>query len=539
MPGFGHIPRDYARAVEAYTPDMPEFFNFGRDVVDAHPPGRIAITAVSEDMETVRDISFGELSSLTNRFAHALAQLGLAPGAHVMVVMERVPGWFTVMLGANKAGVVTVPGTTLLTARDIAWRVQATGAEAVVVTGKHCGKVETIAAECPSLRHLITAGPARDGWRTLDDLLAAAPDTPPAVRTRATDLMMVYFTSGTTSAPKLVPRDHSYALAHAATGLFWMDLREDDLHWTLTDTGWAKAAWGKLYPPLMLGARVLLYDAPERFDAAAHLAVIERFRVTSFCAPPTVYRMLAQHDLGGYDLSSIRRSLGSGEPLNPEAIRVWQRATGHLIADGYGQTEAICLIGNCAGMEIRPGAMGRPLPGFDIDVIGDDGARLPPGEIGHIGVRVTDPWPPGLFDGYITPEGRDRRAFRNGWYYTGDTARRDADGYFWFIGRADDLILSAGYRISPFEVESALLEHPAVAESAVVAAPDPTRGQIVRAFVVLAAGHEPDAALVAELQDFCKRQTAPYKYPREIDFVTELPKTVSGKIRRVALRARG
>jgi len=348
-------------------------------------------------------------------------------------------------------------------------------------------------------------------------------------------MMLGYFTSGTTGMPKMVPRDFSYGLAHTATGMFWMDLQPDDIHWTLTDTGWAKAAWGILFPPFLMGCTTVLFDAPG-FDADQHLRLVSSLGVTSFCAPPTAYRMFGQMDLSQYDFSSLRRAISAGEPLNPEMMRIWQEATGTVISDGYGQTETINIVANFPGQPVKFGSMGQPVPGFDIEVVDDEGNPMPTGDIGNIAIRVGDTPPPGLFSGYFTGGEPDRRSFRNGWYYTGDLARRDEDGYFWFVGRADDIITSGGYRISPFEVESALLEHPAVAESAVVARPDPLRGEIVSAYVILAAGQTASDELARELQEHCKRVTAPYKYPREIRFVDVLPKTISGKIRRVELR---
>ncbi len=518
-------PKTLLGAARAGQTAAPARFNFARDVVDAQDPDRVALTWVSADTTRVRDVTYGTLADASSRLAGALAGLGLAPGARVLVVMGRVPDWHVVLLACMKAGLVALPGTPLLTAGDIAYRLAASAAQAVVTGPDQLAKV-------PAGPIRIVAGTAPPGWHALDDLIATGPATG-AVDTAATDPMLIYFTSGTTSAPKMVPRDHAYGLAHAVTGVHWMDLRPDGLHWTLTDTGWAKAAWGMMFPQLLLGTRIFLYEGGGAFDADLHLRLIGRHGVTSFCAPPTLYRLFAQMDLGTYDLSSLRRCLGAGEPLNPEAMRVWTAATGLDIADGYGQTESIAVVGNMPGMAIRPGSMGRPLPGIEVAVVDEAGAELAPEQIGHIAVR---PGAPGLFDGYLTADGIDRRAFRHGWYYTGDTARRDADGYLWFIGRADDLILSAAYRISPFEVESALLEHPAVAESAVVGAPDPIRGQIVKAFIVLAAGVEGTPALAEDIQAFCKRQTAPYKYPREIAFVRALPKTISGKIRRVELR---
>jgi acetyl-CoA synthetase len=533
LPDLSAFPRDYETARREFRLRIPAEFNFATDVIDARRGA--ALLAVPANGAS-HEVSYELLSAWSDRIANGLAGLGLARGARVLIVTGRVPDWYAAIFACMKAGLVAMPGTPLLTPRDIAFRIGAAAAAAVIVTPEEAEKVEAAGWT----GHRILAGGERPGWLSLDALAAAAPAGRPGLRTRSDELMMIYFTSGTTAKPKMVPRDHGYALAHACTALYWMDLRPGDLHWTVTDTGWAKAAWGLLFAPLLAGATVVVAEGGAGFDVGAMLGLIGRLGVTSFCAPPTVYRMAAQLDLSRFDFRSLKRALGAGEPLNPEAMRIWREATGLEIADGYGQTESVNLIANFRGVPVRPGSMGRPVPGFDVDVVDEAGARLPAGEVGHVAVRITEPWPPGLFDGYMgTGPERDRSAFRNGWYYTGDTARRDADGYFWFVGRADDLILSAGYRISPFEVESTLLEHPAVAESAVIGAPDPTRGQIVRAYVVLAAGHQPSDALAGELQDHCKRATAPYKYPREIRFVTSLPKTISGKIRRVELREGG
>lgn len=538
---FSSIDRDYRKARKDFRLAIPQDFNFGFDVIDdwAARDDHTAVVAVSRDGETVRHISYSQLGESSNRFANALRARGAAPGAFACVVMGRVPAWYTILFGCMKAGVVSMPGTNLLTAHDIAYRVNHSGASVVVVTPEHCEKVESVRAACPTLKTFIVVDGARDGWLSLDELLAdAAPviDRSRFPATRSGDMMMAYFTSGTTSMPKMVPRDHGYALAHAATGLFWMDLRRSDVHWSLTDTGWAKAAWGILFPQLLLGVPTVLYNGDAAFNADLHLKLIGKLKVTTFCAPPTVYRLFAQQDLEQYDLTSLRRSLGAGEPLNPEVMRIWKEATGTVIADGYGQTETINIVANFPSEDVRFGSMGKPVPGFDVDVVDDAGTRLADEEVGHIAVKVTDPWPNGLFHGYYTGRALDSGSFRNGWYYTGDTARRDKDGYLWFVGRSDDLISSAGYRISPFEVESALIEHKAVAESAVIGKPDPIRGEIVKAYVILAKGFSPSDELAGDIQEFCRNLTAPYKYPREIEFVEALPKTISGKIRRVELR---
>ncbi len=541
---FDAVERDYAHAREHFQLSIPTHFNFAYDVIDhwANHADQTAIVAVDRSGEDRREISYSALASASNRFANAMRRIGLTKGDHAVVVIGRIPAWYDVLFGCMKLGVVAMPGTNLLTGKDLAYRINKSRARCVVVAAEHCAKIDSIREQCPSLEHAIVVGDAGPGWLSFDEICAAASDRiapEDRVDTLATDTMMAYFTSGTTSLPKLVPRDFGYGLAQIATGLFWIDNRRGDLHWTLTDTGWAKAAWGMLFAQLALRSPILLYNGEGAFDAAFHLRLIQKLGVKTFCAPPTVYRLFAQQPLDQYDLTSLRRSLSAGEPLNPEVIRYWEKHTGSIIADGYGQTETINLVANFPGQPVKFGSMGRPVPGFDVDIVDDEGRRLPDNETGHIAVRLTDPWPSGLFHGYQTDGEPDTQSFHHGWYYTGDTARRDEDGYFWFVGRADDLISSAGYRISPFEVESALLEHPAVAESAVVGKADATRGEIVKAFIILAKGHEASDALCVDIQNFCKTTTAPYKYPREIEFVAELPKTISGKIRRVDLRARG
>ena len=544
-----HLPdmTEYDETCRQVRYETPEHYNFGFDLIDrrAADGDKAACIAVDASGETITEIGFGDLSRSSNRFANVLAELGARRGDLAYVMIARIPAWYEVLIGCAKAGVVAMPATNLLTPKDIEYRINAAKARFAIVTDDNAAKVDAVRAACPSLERLVVVsragGPAaRAGWTDFHEAMAAScetflPDRP----TRADEPMLVYFTSGTTSMPKMVSRDHGYALAHVLTGRYWMDLREDDVHWTLSDTGWAKAAWGVLFAPWQMGAAIVLHDGVG-FDADLHLRLIARLGVTTFCAPPTAYRMFAQVDLAQYDLRSLRHSLGAGEPLNPEVIKIWEEATGNVIRDGYGQTESINLLANYPALPVRPGSMGKPVPGFEIDVVDDDGARRGPDEIGHIAVRTDGAaWPPGLFDGYVDAPEMTARAFRHGWYYTGDTATRDEDGYFWFVGRADDIISSAGYRISPFEVESALLEHPAVVESAVIGRPDALRGEIVKAFVVLADGHDPTPALVTDIQDFVKQVTAPYKYPREIEFRATLPKTISGKIRRVELRAEG
>jgi acetyl-CoA synthetase/medium-chain acyl-CoA synthetase len=379
----------------------------------------------------------------------------------------------------------------------------------------------------------LAVGGGVDGWHDFDELLARATDGGAPARTAATEPALCYYTSGTTRDPKAVLHTHAYTYAHRWTGEYWLDLRRTDLHWTTSDTGWAKAAYGVLFGPWMNGVPIFMYHG--RFEPARQLDLLARYEVSVFCAPPTEYRLLVKTDLGPRRLPRLRHCTGAGEPLNPEVIHAWHEAFGLLVHDGYGQTETTVLAANLPSLPIRPGSMGKPFPGHDLRVLGEDGEEAPIGEVGELALRGT---PPSLFQEYWKSAEESAACRRGEWYLTGDRASRDEDGYLWFVGRADDVIISAGYRIGPFEVESALLEHPAVQESAVVASPDADRGDVVKAFVVLRPGRPGNAALVSELQEHVKRVTAPYKYPRVIEFVESLPKTVSGKIRRVELRER-
>jgi acetyl-CoA synthetase len=357
------------------------------------------------------------------------------------------------------------------------------------------------------------------------------------MKTKSSDPLLIFFTSGTTGNPKMVLHDHSYPLGHAVTAELWQDLRPTDLHFTISDTGWAKSAWGNLFGQWIAGAAVFVYDVRGKFDPAEIPPLLEKFAITTFCCPPTIYRMLILLDLARYNLSRLRHCVSAGEPLNPEVIRIWKEKTGLLIYEGYGQTETVLCIGAFPGRESPPGSMGRPAPGWHIGLHDRDGSPVGTGREGRIAISL-EPRPVGLFRGYVGDDAANRKAFKNGWYYTDDKAAMDEEGYFWFIGRDDDVIKASGYRIGPFEVESALLEHAAVAEAAVVGSPDPIRGLVVKAFVVLKPGFSPSDQLVAALQEHVRSVTAPYKYPRAIEFVGSLPKTYSGKIRRNELRER-
>ena len=376
-------------------------------------------------------------------------------GDFAFVMIPRIPAWYQVMIGCIKTGVIAMPGTNLLTSKDIEYRINKSRAKLAIVTSESAEKIDDIVANCPSIECLIVIGGDRKGWINYDKVCAESSTQllrEDVSKTRAHDTMLAYFTSGTTAFPKMVPRDYGYAMAHSITGDYWMDLKKDDIHWTLSDTGWAKAAWGMLFPPWLIGATIVLYDGDLRFDAEKHLQLIKKLSVTTFCAPPTVYRVFAQTDLSNYDLSSIRHSISAGEPLNPEVMRVWKDMTGTDVYDGYGQTETINIVANIPGVEVRPGSMGRPVPGVEVDIIDDKGNVVPDGEVGHIGVKITSPYPPGLFRGYYDDEVANAECFHDGYYFSGDTATRDKEGYIWFVGRSDDIISSASYRISPFEV---------------------------------------------------------------------------------------
>ena len=547
VPGRGAEPRmkSYDAERSNYRVEVPERFNPVLDILEkwsAEDPHAPALVSIGADGQLVAEQTVAALAAESRRMARALLGLGVGKGDRVLVMLPRVPAWYTAMLGAIRIGAIPIPTPNLSTARDIRYRGQASAAVAIITDDQGAPKVDEVAAELSAVRHFVrwSARPAAHGrWRNLDALLEQAGDgDTPSDPTSRDDAMLVFFTSGTVSYPKMVLHPQSYALGHVATARFWHDLRSGDRHWTVSDTGWAKAAWGGLFGQWHERACVVqvALGSGKATDAGTILDIIGRHRITSFCAPPTLYRMLVQADLKAHDLSCLRHCTSAGEPLNPEVMRAWREGTGGLtVYDGYGQSETTALVANYRAMEVRPGSMGKPVPGYEIAIVDDEGNRAAIGEVANIAVR-TEPGPVGLFLGYLGDEEATRNAFRHGWYYTGDKGWIDDDGYFWFEGRADDVITSAAYRIGPFEVESALLEHPAVMEAAVVGKDDPERTQIVCAFVILAPGNKASDQLTHELQDHVKRVTAPYKYPREIHYVEELPKTISGKIRRSELR---
>jgi len=544
--GRGHNMTDYEAACAGFTIDVPEFFNFGYDVIDRWAEtdrNKLAMIWVDQQGNE-RKYSFRDLRNLSNGAANILLKYGIKRGDRVLLLLPRIPEWWIFVIALIKLGAVFCPCPTMLTPKDIKYRIRAGKFRMIITNSENAEKVDEIADSCPLLDTLFLADGEREGWASYPhELEYPAPvshhtvSMPVAKKTKSTDPMMIYFTSGTTGEPKMVLHNQSYPLGHIITASLWQDLTPNDLHLTFSDTGWAKCAWGKIFGQWIAGACIFVYDTRGKFGATELLPLIEKYEVTTFCAPPTVYRMLILADLDKFDFRDLRHCCSAGEPLNPEVIRVWQDGTGQPIYEGYGQTETVCCIATFPCMKYKAGSMGKPVPGWQIELHDDDGRPVPDGEEGRIAIKL-DPRPVGLFVEYLDNPEANRESFQNGFYYTGDKARKDEDGYFWFIGRDDDVIKSSGYRIGPFEVESALLEHPAVQESAVIGSPDLIRGMIVKAFVVLKPGYQPSESLVKELQAHVRNTTAPYKYPRTIEFVPDLPKTLSGKIQRGILRDR-
>ncbi|MBI3896001.1 MAG: AMP-binding protein [Acidobacteria bacterium] len=532
--------QNYEETYRSFQIGVPELYNFGFDAVDrwAADPAKLALYWIGDD-GTERQITFAEMKKLSDAFARALLASGLTKGDRVLLVIGRVPEWFISLLGMLKAGIVAVPGTTQLAPKDLLYRFQTAHCKAAVVDSDIVSRIENVRRECPELKLLVCLGTASAPWQQFQGFLSNGDSQLKLERTKSSDDALIYFSSGTTGAPKMVLHTHaSYPLGHHLTGRFWLDLRPEDLHWNLSDTGWAKAAWSSFFGPWSQGACVFVAQMTGKFQPAPMLRMLQKYPITTLCAPPTAYRVIVQENLRDYRFPRLRHCVSAGEPLNPEVIETWKQATGLTIYDGYGQTETACLIGNFRCLPVKPGAMGKPMPGFEIGIIDDGGDEMPVGKEGHIAVRAKPNRPVGLFREYLDARDLNATAFRGDWYITGDRAVRDSDGYLWFVGRADDVIITAGYRVGPFEVESALIEHPAVVEAAAVAKSDAIRGHIIKAYVVLAPNYTPSEELVHQLQEHVKSLTAPYKYPREIEFLQDLPKTISGKILRRELRDR-
>lgn len=529
---------DYEKEYSSFQWSVPEFYNFAGDVIDkwARDPGKLALLWVDDHGNEVRR-TFRELSIASKQLANTLRHNGIKKGDVIIVNLARHYEWWEVFTACIRMGAVIAPGSEQLTAQDLAYRAERSEAVCIVASPEAAAKFDTVAHDCPTVKLKIVISQPRDGWLFYDEAMAGASDAFETVRTRSEDDCIVYFTSGTTGSPKMALHTHSsYPIGHLVTGRYWLDLGPDDLHWNISDTGWAKAAWSSYFGPWNMGAAQFVHHS-KSFNPVRTLELLSRYPITTMCGAPTIYRMLVLHDLSRYDFSTLRHCAGAGEPLNPEVITTWKKATGCIIRDGYGQTETALLCANFRGLETKFGSMGKPAPGTKLHVIDDQGNILPPNQEGDIAVRIEPKRPVGLFKEYWKEPAQTASVYRKGWYLTGDRAYVDEDGYFWFVGRADDVIItSGGYRIGPFEIESALITHPAVAESAVVSSPDETAGTVVKAFVVLVPGYEPGEDFEKELRDHVKREVSAYKAVGKIEFIAALPKTTTGKIRRVELR---
>jgi len=544
-PGEHNMP-DYDEIYRNFRIEVPEYFNFGFDVIDAwahKDRNKLAMIWVNQE-GVEKKYTFWDLMRLSNQIFNMLIKYGVNKGDRVLIMLPRVPEWWTFTLALIKRGAIHCPAPTMLTPHDLKYRINAAEIKMVITSADQAEKIDSIAGECPSLTCRFMIDGKRDHWISYPvELDYPAPvsaklvNLPGMKRTRATDPMVIFFTSGTTGEAKMVLHNQSYALGHIVTSRFWHDVRANDLHFTLSDTGWAKSAWGKLYGQWLEGSAIFVYDIRGRFNATEILPLIEKYGITTFCCPPTIYRMLILADLDKFDFSELRHCTSAGEPLNPEVIKAWKDTTGLTIHEGYGQTETVLCIGTFPAMKPKFGSMGKPSPGWRIELHDEQGRPVGLHQEGRIAI-CTNPRPVGLFLEYLDNDEENKKSFVDDFYYTGDKAYRDEDGYLWFIGRDDDVIKASGYRIGPFEVESALLEHPSVQEAAVVGSPDDIRGLIVKAFIILKPGYQASEALTREIQNHVKKVTAPYKYPRAIEYVQSLPKTISGKIRRNDLRER-
>ena len=512
-----------------------EHFNFAFDIVDGlakRDPAKLAMLHISRD-KTERRFTFEDMRKASARCANYFTSLGIKRGDRVMLVLRRTYQFWFAMLGLNKLGAIAIPAVCQLQEHDFDYRFKAAGIETVISTSDTAEQIDAACRTYGGMKNRIMVGGTREGWRNFDDEYKMfsshyerTPDAP-----GGDDLMLMFFTSGTSGYPKIAAHNYKYALGHFHTAKYWHCCDPDGLHFTISDTGWAKAMWGKLYGQWLCEAATFVYDF-DRFDAADILPMFKKYNITTFCAPPTMLRMMIKEDLTKYDLSSVKHMTTAGEALNPEVYRQFEKATGLQIIEGFGQSETTMVIGNLRGAPHKIGSMGKPAPIYKVSLVDPDGAPVPVGEVGEIVIDVSDGAPCGLFTGYYGDEEKTKEVWHDGFYHTGDTAWCDEDGYYWYVGRVDDIIKSSGYRIGPFEIESVIMELPYVLECGVSAAPDEVRGQIVKASIVLTKGTEPTEELKKEIQNYVKTHTAPYKYPRLVVFRDELPKTTSGKIQR-------
>ena len=524
---------------------IPEKFNFAFDIVDEYArlcPEKRALVWCNDKGEE-KQFSFGEISRLSKRLAASLYKMGIRKGDFVMLIMKRRAEYWITYPALHRLGAVAIPATHMLTKKDVVYRNNAAGVKMIIAAQDEniLEHVDAAMADSPTLEHRVLLGGAREGWESFDELLSEGDEgfVPPE-RAGGDDPMLMFFTSGTTGMPKMVLHDFNYPLGHIITAVYWHKVLDDGLHISVADTGWAKCGWGKCYGQWIAGSAQFVYDYDGKFNPMNLITAVSRHGVNTFCAPPTIYRSLVKQDLSEIDFSSFTHFTTAGEPLNPEVFRRWREISGHRIFEAFGQSEGTPILGTYYFMEPKEGSTGKPNPLLNVDLVDEQGNSIGTGEEGLIVLRVGDGKPAGLFCGYYKDPEKTAEVWKNGLYYTGDVAWRDEEGFYYFIGRSDDVIKSSGYRIGPFEVESALMEHPAVLECAVTGVPDidGDRGQLVKATVALVKGWEPTEELKKELQNHVKRITAPYKYPRIIEFVEEIDKTISGKMKRKAIRER-
>ena len=519
--------------------DCPDDFNFGYDIVDdiaVNDPERVAMVWEHENGEC-RRFTFADIKRLSDKTCNYLASKGIGKGDFVMLVLKHSYQFWFICVALHKMGAIAVPATFMLKSHDIEYRIDAAGLKAAIVTDdddiiesfEGAGNIDKLACR-------FTVNGHRDGWLDFDREMEECSEAWERVPTKLTDRFLMYFTSGTSGNPKMAVHDYSYPLGHILLAKHWQQVEADGLHWTVADTGWAKNAWGKFYGQWIMEAAVFVYEY-DRFEPHHIMNMIEKHRITTFCCPPTMFRLYLNAGIEGHDLSSLKNCCIAGEPLSPDTFNTWYKATGLKLMEAFGQTESSVIVGTLKGMTPKPGSMGKPSPQFRVELLDKEGNPVRPGEEGEICVSIS-PRVPGIFVEYYRDEVKTNETLRDGWHHTGDVAWKDEDGYFWYLGRNDDIIKSSGYRISPFEIESVLVEHPAVLEVAVTGVPDPIRGQLVKATIILREAYKPTDELKKELQQFTKSRTAPYKYPRVIEFVDAIPKSISGKVRRVVIRNR-
>lgn len=536
--------RDYDDLYNNFKLNVPDNFNYAYDVVDEYArlePDKRALVWC-DDMGGEEFFSFADIKRFSDKAANFFLGIGVGKGDRVLVILQRRYEYWITLMALSKIGAIAIPATHMLMEKDIVYRMDKAGVKAVVAVNEDelCDNIRRAAKKVPSVEHIVTIG-EREGFLNFTaetEKQSEVLDVPYKNERSEKDTLLLYFTSGTTGMPKMVCLSQRYTLGHIVTAKFWLNCMDEGLHFTLAETGWAKASWGKLFGQWLCGSAIFVYDFHGKFEPGDLLEHVQKYKITTFCAPPTVYRFMVKTDLSKYDLSSVKYMMTAGEALNPEIYRQIVLKTGHKIYEGFGQTETTVVCATFSQyVDIRPGSMGKPSPLYYVQLLNDEDRPVEEGETGEICIRLREPQD-GLFCGYYNDSALTATVMHDGYYHLGDLAYRDSDGYYWFVGRKDDIIKSSGYRIGPFEVESALMEHPAVLECAITGVPDPdgVRGQLVKATVVLAKGFEANEILVKELQNHVKKTTAPYKYPRVIEFVEELPKTISGKIRRVEIR---